>query len=56
MQTKSVQQQTLDRSHPGENHWEAGSVKTDPFTGATRTSNYGRPSLKNDGKKKVNYP
>ncbi|BFM49928.1 hypothetical protein [Marinomonas sp. THO17] len=25
-QIKSVQQQTLDRSHPGQSHWEAGTV------------------------------
>jgi RHS repeat-associated protein len=53
-QTMSVQQQTLDRSHPGQAHWEAGKVKTDPRTGQTRTSTHGRPKLTND-KSKVNY-
>jgi RHS repeat-associated protein len=51
---KSVQQQTLDRSHPGQGHWEAGAVKVDPVTGATRFNDYGRPKLVND-KSKVNY-
>ena len=50
----SVQQQTMDRSHPGQPHWEAGSVKTDPLTGAVRENNYGRPALTND-KSKVDY-
>jgi hypothetical protein len=50
-QTKSVQQQTLDRSHAGQPHWEAGKVKTDG--GAVRTKN-GRPMLQN-GKSKVDY-
>ena len=53
-QTKSVQQQTMDRSHPDQGHWEAGSVKTDPDTGAVRNNDYGRPKLKND-KSKVDY-
>ena len=35
-ETKSVQQQTLDRSHPGRGHWEAGKVKSDPRTGEAR--------------------
>jgi len=52
-QTKSVQQQTMDRSHQGENHWEAGKVKTDR-DGNTRMNNYDRPKLEND-KTKVNY-
>ena len=52
-QTKSVQQQTLDSSHPGQNHWEAGKVKTDR-DGNTRMNNYGRPKLDSD-KSKVNY-
>jgi RHS repeat-associated protein len=52
---KSVQQQTMDSSHPGENHWEAGSVKVDPVTGDTRMNDYGRPKLVND-KSKVDYP
>ncbi|MDZ4153171.1 pre-toxin TG domain-containing protein, partial [Methylicorpusculum sp.] len=51
---KSVQQQTLDSSHPGQGHWEAGSVKTDPLTGEVRMNDYGRPKLTND-KSKVNY-
>ncbi|OMP74935.1 hypothetical protein BW716_32825 [[Flexibacter] sp. ATCC 35208] len=50
---KSVQQQTQDKSHPGQAHWEAGSVKTDD-AGNVRTNNYNRPKLKND-KSKVNY-
>ena len=37
---KSVQQQTMDRSHPGEKHWEAGDVKTDPFTGEIQYNKY----------------
>ena len=44
---KSVQQQTLDRSHPGQKHWEAGSIKPD-------ANIYGRYRLKND-KSKVSY-
>jgi len=51
---KSVQQQTMDSSHPGEKHWEAGSVKTDPVTGETRMTEHGRPKLTND-KSKVDY-
>jgi hypothetical protein len=51
---KSVQQQTLDRSHPGQGHWEAGSVKVDPVTGQVRYNDYGRPKLTND-KSKVDY-
>ncbi|WP_353118219.1 RHS repeat-associated core domain-containing protein [Myroides odoratus] len=51
-QTKSVQQQTLDSSHQGQPHWEAGTVKTD--NGATRMNNYGRAKL-NNNKSKVNY-
>ncbi|MBC3863703.1 RHS repeat-associated core domain-containing protein [Undibacterium jejuense] len=53
-QRMSVQQQTMDRSHPDQSHWEAGRVKTDPLTGAIRENNYGRPALKND-KSKVDY-
>lgn len=53
-QHMSVQQQTMDRSHPGQAHWEAGRVKTDPLTGAVRENNYGRPALAND-KSKVDY-
>ena len=51
---KSVQQQTLDRSHPEQAHWEAGTVKTDPLTGEIRTNDYGRSKLYND-KSKVDY-
>ena len=53
-QIKSVQQQTLDRNHFGQGHWEAGSVKTNPVTGEIRTNRYGRPRLTND-KSKVEY-
>lgn len=53
-QRMSVQQQTMDRSHPGQPHWEAGRVKTDPRTGEVRYNNYGRPALTND-KSKVDY-
>ena len=51
---KSVQDQTLDISHPGQGHWEAGTVKTDPLTGEVRMNNYGRAKLSND-KSKANY-
>jgi hypothetical protein len=51
---KSVQQQTKDRSHPGEDHWEAGDVKVDPRTGQIRTNRYGAPKIGND-KSKVSY-
>ena len=51
-QTKSVQQQTKDRSHQGQPHWEAGKVKTD--NGKIRINNYNRPKLENN-KSKVNY-
>lgn len=54
MQTKSVQQQTMDRSHPGQGHWEAGSVKTDPVSGQVRTNQYGCPKLTNQ-KSRVGY-
>jgi len=53
-QRMSVQQQTMDRSHVDQPHWEAGTVKTDPITGQVRMNNYGRPALTND-KSKVNY-
>ena len=49
--TKSVQQQTLDRSHLDTPHWEAGEVKK--HDGKTEYK-YGRPRLKN-GKNKVEY-
>ena len=45
----SVQQETLDRSHPLESHWEAGEIK-----GMDRVNNYGWPRLKNN-KSKVAY-
>ena len=51
---KSSQQQTMDRSHPGENHWETGTVKIDPRTGEPRLNDYGRPKIMND-KSKANY-
>lgn len=51
-QNKSVQQQTKDRSHEGQPHWEAGTVKTD--NGTPRMNNYGRAKLENN-KSKVNY-
>jgi hypothetical protein len=51
--TKSVQQQTMDRSHPGQGHWEAGEVKTDD-EGQIRYNDYGRPKLKNS-KTKADY-
>ncbi|HJU38246.1 MAG TPA: RHS repeat-associated core domain-containing protein, partial [Tahibacter sp.] len=53
-QRMSVQQQTMDRSHPGESHWEAGLVKTDADTGEVRMNRHGRPALRN-GKSKVDY-
>ena len=53
-QRKSVQQQTMDSSHPGQAHWEAGPVKVDPLTGAVRENKYGRSALTND-KSKVDY-
>lgn len=53
-QIKSVQQQTMDRSHPGQGHWEVGPVKTDPVSGQIRMNQYGRPKLTN-GKSKVDY-
>jgi RHS repeat-associated protein len=51
---KSVQQQTMDRSHIGEPHWETGKVKIDE-AGNPRMNDYGRPKLENEGKKKVGY-
>ncbi len=50
---KSVQQQTMDRSHPGQGHWEAGTVKVDDW-GTVRMNDYGRPKLASD-KSKVDY-
>jgi RHS repeat-associated protein len=54
VEIKSVQQQTMDRSHKGEPHWEAGKVKVDD-KGAPRMSQHDRPQLQN-GKSKVDYP
>jgi hypothetical protein len=53
-ETKSVQQQTKDRSHPEQPHWEAGRVKRNPETGEVRQNRYGRPALEN-GKSKAEY-
>ena len=50
---KSVQQQTIDRSHPGEPHWEAGNTKVDEY-GKPRLNKYGIPKLQNK-KTKVEY-
>jgi len=50
----TVQQQTMDSSHPGEPHWEAGKVKVDPATGETRMNDYDRPKIANP-KGKANY-
>lgn len=52
-ETKSVQQQTKDRSHEGQPHWEAGKVKTNT-DGSARTNDYGRPKIVNQ-KSKVDY-
>ncbi|MFM2417515.1 MAG: hypothetical protein RL385_2238, partial [Pseudomonadota bacterium] len=52
-ETKSVQQQTMDRSHPDQGHWEAGTAKVDDW-GNIRMNDYGRPKLAND-KSKVDY-
>ncbi len=49
---KSVQQQTKDRSHPAQKHWEAGSVKIDGDK--TRMTQHNRPKLVNT-KSKANY-
>lgn len=51
---KAVQQQTLDRSHPGQGHWEGGAVKTHPRTGEVRMNPYGWSRLTSD-KSKVDY-
>ena len=50
---KSVQQQTLDKSHKEQPHWEAGSVKLDNW-GNPQQNSYGRMKLKSD-KSKVYY-
>ncbi len=47
-QLMGVQQKTLDRSHTGQPHWEAGPIKMDPLTGQIRTDRYGTPRLSND--------
>ncbi|MBC3879962.1 hypothetical protein H8K35_06505 [Undibacterium sp. LX40W] len=54
LQIKSVQQQTMDRGHENDPHWEAGKVRTDPATGEVRMTKHDRPKLTND-KSKVNY-
>ncbi|WP_234472157.1 hypothetical protein [Pantoea agglomerans] len=43
----TVQQQTMDVSHPEQPHWEAGNVKIDPRTGDIRMNDYGRPKIAN---------
>ena len=53
-EVKTVQQQTKDRSHQDEPHWESGSVKTNPETNEVRYNKYDRPKMSND-KSKVNY-
>lgn len=53
-QRMSVQQQTMDRSHPDEPHWEAGTVKLDKASGGAEMNRYGRPRLERD-KAKVGY-
>lgn len=50
---KSVQQQTLDRSHKEQPHWEAGNVKKDNW-GNPLFNRYGRTKLKSK-KSKVYY-
>ena len=50
----SVQQQTMDRSHEGEPHWEAGKVRVDKETKEVQMSKYGWPKLDNN-KSKVGY-
>ena len=50
---KYVQQQTLDRGHKEQPHWEAGSVKLDNW-GNPQQNSYGRMKLKSD-KSKVYY-
>ena len=50
----SVQQQTLDRSHQEQPHWEAGSVKVDN-NGETRLNSYGRPKLDSNKEKEYYY-
>ena len=50
----TVQQQTMDVSHPDQPHWEAGKVKVDPRTGETRMNDYGRPKIANPKGKAYN--
>jgi len=50
---KSVQQQTMDRSHQEKPHWEAGRIKQ--RDGKVQTNNYGRPKLENVPKKSKSY-
>ena len=50
----SVQQQTLDSSHPGQRHWEAGKVKVDD-SGNPSINPWLAPRLDNS-KSKVNFP
>ena len=49
---KSVQQQTMDSSHPGQQHWAVGDVKMKD--GQIRYNKYDRPGLVNS-KSKVDY-
>ena len=51
--TKSVQQQTKDRSHKNQPHWEAGNVRVGK-DGKIKMNRYNRPNLDNN-KSKVNY-
>lgn len=53
-QRMSVQQQTKDRSHADEPHWEAGKVKIDSNTNEVQMNKYDRPKLESD-KSKVGY-
>ena len=53
LREKSVQQQTMDRSHPNQPHWKAGFTKVDAY-GRTRYNQYGIPKLQNN-KSKVYY-
>ena len=49
----SVQQQTMDLSHPDKPHWEAGTVKLDD-NGNPRMNKHSRPQIQN-GKGKAFY-
>ena len=44
----------MDRSHPGVNHWEAGSIKKYNGTNIVKNNSYGRVRLDNN-KSKANY-